>query len=433
MLTGLPKTLSALLMPGGLILLAAVGYLRPQGLPVWLEQPVAAFPYFVLAFGLVFGWYFSSVRVILSLLVLSSADRALIAFPAAGPDPHALGRIIFAATAVLLPLNLLAFSILKEEGTTTMRGGIRILAVLIQPFLLLWLCAPERRDLAAALEMPYLPWLPTAWTPLPQAALVAFAVAGLLHLVRFTLRRDPLDAGAAWALGAAFLAYHGARFGWRPTNFFAAAGLILFVALIQSCYQRTYRDDLTGIAGRVAYQEATSQLGKRFAVAVLSIDQLKAYGNAHGKAVAEQILKSAAPKVQAACQRGHVFRVSGEELTMLFSDQTALDALVALDNVRKTVGQMSLFLRGRDRVWEDSRGTSRPGGRDRELPVTVSIGVADSSPDSESFGAVIKSAYRALYEAKAAGGNVVKRGIVSPEPLRRAQSTAGRIIPSGEY
>jgi hypothetical protein len=58
MLSLLWKSILAVLFPGGLIFLIAIGFLRPQGLPIWLQQPIAALPYIVLTFGLIFGWYF---------------------------------------------------------------------------------------------------------------------------------------------------------------------------------------------------------------------------------------------------------------------------------------------------------------------------------------------------------------------------------------
>ena len=426
------RTTSAFFIPGGLILLAAIGFLRPQGLPSWLHQPIAAFPFVVLAFGLIFGWYLSYARMIFSLLALAFADRTLLLFPVMGSDPSPLNHTIFSITAFLLPLNLLTFSILKDNTTSTFRSAISLIVVLVQPFLVLWLCKPEQQDFAAVFQLTYVSWISTSWTRIPQAALLMLFVAGLMHLVRFTIKRDPFDGGSAWAITAVFFAFHGQQLGWQSTNFFATAGLILFVSLIQSSYQRTYRDDLTGIAGRLAYEEATAQAGKQFALAVLSIDQLKAYANTHGKSVAEQILKLVAPKVQANCQGGRVFRISGEELTLLFTNQSAVETLVALEQVRKAVETVALYLRGRDRVWEDRRGTRSPGSKDRELPLSVSIGVAGKSEESATLNLVIKSAYRALYDAKAAGGNVVKRGVVVA-PIRRPNGPSGRIIATEEY
>jgi len=427
------RSIFAFVVPGGLVLLTAVGFLRPGGLPPWMQQPVSAVPYIVLAFGFAFGWLLSSTRVLLSFLILALVDRALSAFSTTGVGPAAMSHPIFAVTAFLLPLNLLALSLLKEEIAPLLRAAGYVILVLAESFVVLWLCHPERSDIAAAFQQALVSRLTAEWTPIPQPALLAFGVAAAIQLVRFVLRRDPLEAGSFWTLAAIFVAYHGERYGWHPTNFFAAGGLTLFLGLLQSAYQRTYRDELTGIAGRTAYDEAIGQLGKRFSLAVLAVDQLKFHTNVHGKTVGEQILRLIAPKVQASCRGGRVFRVSGEELTLLFPNHSAVETLAALETLRKMVESTSLILCGRDRVREDARERSKMGATDCRLPVTVSAGVAEKVEDIASVGLVLKAAYRALYEAKLTGGNVVKRGSVASEPARRSSSNSGRIVASGEY
>lgn len=427
------KSFLTVLFPGGLIFLVAIGFLRPQGHPMWLQQPIAALPYIVLAFGLIFGWYFASSRMILSLLILALADRALVLLPSSGADQESGSQTMVAITAFLVPLNLLAFSILKEDFLSTFRVVTRVLLVLTQPFLLLWLCLPDQHILASSFTQEFIPALYMEWTPIPQPALIAFAIALLLHVIRFALHRNPLEGGAIWALCAVFVAYHTTRYGWQPTNFFMAAGLILFVTLLQSFYQQTYRDELTGIPGRLAYDEAIGQLGKRFSVAVIGIDQLTQYANIHGKSVSNQILKRAAPRIQAVCSGGQIFRTTGEEFTVLFPGKSATETLSTLDTVRKSVEAIGLFLRGRDRVWEKQRGTKEGGTRDRALPITLSIGVAEKLNDSATLTLVIKSAYRGLYEAKGIGGNVVKRGLEASVPARQSPAGTGRIVASEEY
>jgi len=269
----------------------------------------------------------------------------------------------------------------------------------------------------------YIPDWSTAWTPVPQAGLLAFLLSILLLAFRFALRRRRMDGGAAWALAPGFVAYHGTQLGWAPDNFFAAGGIIVFFSLLQEKYQDTYRDELTGISGRLAYEEAAAQLAKRYAVAVLAIDQLNVYAGAHGKPVVEQILKLTAPKVQATCLEGRVFRVSGEELVLLYAGQSALGALVELEQIRKTIQSTSLVLYDACRV----REMASSDGTRCVLSITASIGVAFSSMEDATPAVVIKAAYRALYEAKAGGGNAVKRGgetNPSFRPSRRRPLTA---------
>jgi diguanylate cyclase (GGDEF)-like protein len=399
---------------------------------MWMQQPIGALPYIVLTFGFIFGWYFSSSRMILSLLVLTLAAQAPVLFPATGADQAAINQTLVAVTAFLVPLNLLGFSIIKENSLSTLHGVTPVILVLVQP-LLLWFCLAGQHDLASAFTWEYVPSQYTDWTPIPQAALFAFAIALLLHFIRFVLHRDPLEGGAIWALLAVFTAYHTSHYGWQSTNFFMTAGLILFVTLLQSFYQRTYRDELTGIPGPLAYDEAIGQLGKRFSVAVVSIDQLTRYANTHGKSVSEQILKLVAPRIQAACSGGQIFRTTGEELTLLFSGKSTTESLHSLETIRKTVEAISLYLRGSDRVWESHRGIKKAGSQDRELPITLSIGVGEKLNDGATLSLVIKSAYHALYEAKGTGGNVVKRGPAASVPPRGSHTESGRIVPSGEY
>ena len=426
MLYRLLQPLTTFVFPGGLLFLAAVGFLRPHGLPAWCQAPVAALPYLALGFGLVFGWYFGSIRMLLSLLALTFANQAWAAWPLE-QDPTSVSHTVFAAATFLLPLNFLAFSILKEEAIGTVRAALRLLLLLLQPFVVLWLCDPANHDMAAALTTVPGGW-PAAPTPVPLPAMLVFFISGVMHLVRFAIQRHPMDAGATWALAAVFLAYHGTQYGWHPTNFFATAGLILFVSLVQASYQQTYRDPLTGIHGRIAYEEAAAHLGGKFTIAVLAIDQLKAYAGMYGKPVVEQVLKMIAPKVQTACRAGRVFRVSGEELTFLLPRQSALEALAELETIRKTIESTSLFVRDGQRVWDNTGGARGPAEKDQELPVTASIGVADSAVKGATLTLVIKAAYRALYEAKAGGGNVVKRGAMTVGSFRRS---SGRPVPVG--
>ena len=420
------------MIPGGIIYLAAVGFLRPHGLPQWVQGPVHAFPLIVLGFGFFFGWYLSSSRVILSLMVLAGADRALILFPSTGADHSSVGHIVFVATTFLLPLNLIAFSLIKEETISTRRGILPLSVVLVQPFLVLWLSLPEQAGVALSLQRSLVPMLGTEWTALPQPALLAFCGGLLLIGVRFMVEKNPLDGGALWALVASFTAFQGLSYGWSPTNFLSTAGLILFLTLIQASHQRTYRDHLTGALGKLAYEEALAGLGKKYALAVLGIDQLKFYGNQHGKSVSDQLLRLLAPKIMAVAGTAKVYRLAGDEFTILYPRKIANETLAELETIRKAVEQTILFLHGRHQVWE-GKVTSRAESDDGRLEVTASIGLAETEDTQASIGLVTKAAYRALYEAKGEGGNIVRRGFLIDDTKQSAHGETGRIVAYNEF
>ncbi len=426
------RLMGAFLNPGGIVFLLAIAFLRPQGLPQWVQGPVQSLPLIVLAFGLFFGWYLSSSRLILSLIVLALADRAVVLFSPIDLDPLSPGPVIFSATTLLVPLDLLALSIIKEEATSTWRGVLRLLWFLSQPFLVLWLCLPEQSGFAYSLQQLMFPTLRTSWTPIPQPALIAFGGAVLLVGVRFIVQHNPLDAGVFWALIASFTAFQGLSYGWSSSNFFSAGGLTLFLTLIQASHRRVYRDELTGVLGRSAYEEAVAGLGGKYTVAVLGIDQLKQYGNRHGRSVTEQVLRLIAPKISAVSRSAKVYRLAGEEFTILFPRKTATGTVADLDAMRRSVEETTLYLCGRDRVRE-SRGSLHMRANDELLVVTASIGLAEAGYSSSSLSLVTRAAYRALYEAKILGGNLVKRGAVVVDVPKLSTVETGHIVAYSEF
>lgn len=426
------KSLFAFVVPGGVILLAAIGFLRPGSLPPGVHGPVQAFPFIVLAFGLFFGWFLSSSRLVLSLIVLVFADCAVMLVSPTETDPGSIGRLMFSAAAFLVPLNLLASSLIKVDPPSPWSSALRLAFILIQPLMMLVMVRSDRAGLARVFQAPLIPIPEVGWTDLPQPALVAFALAMLLVGGRYVVEKNPMDSGTVWALLAAFVAFQKHNEGWPPTSFFSAAGLILFLAFLQAWHQRSYRDELTGIPGKQAYEEAVANLGKKFVLAVVGIDQLKQFQNQHGKSVSDQVLRLVAPKVMAVCGSGKMFRLAGEELTVVFSRKTAGETLAALEAIRKVVEQMTLYLGRGDRVLEGRRSL-RPRSGQEELVITASIGLAETADTGTPLDMVTKAAYRALYEAKAAGGNQVRRGSVLLENQKPAYAETGRIVAYSEY
>jgi diguanylate cyclase (GGDEF)-like protein len=414
----------------------AIGFLRPHGLPAWVQGPVSALPVIVLGFGIVFGWYLSSSRLIFSLLVLVCLDRGIVWLAPTDSSPGAPGPVLFAIATFLAPLNLLALSLVKEGNVSSWRGLLSLLLVLSQPLFVLWVSLSGQTDLTslltAAFQLPLIPLSISEWTPLPQPTVLAFGSALLLLTARFLLYYDPLDGGAVWALLTTFFAVHGIQYGWNHTNFLAAAGLTLFLSLVQASHQRSYRDELTGALGRLAYDETVAWRGEKYVVAIVGVDQLKQYQNQYGKTVAEQVLRLVAPKIMATAGSGKVFRLTGDEFTAVFYSRAAIDTLATLEQIRKAVGQTTLRLRKQTRVWEGSR-SSTPRSKDIALPVTLSIGVAEPTAPHLSLTLVTKAAYRALYEAKGEGGNMVKRGTIRITSANTAPSHTGRIVAYSEF
>src|SRR6266576_5087387 len=95
------KTWLALVTPEGLLLLATVLALRLEAVQDALPSFARFYPYAVFIVGALLAWRFQRSRLLFALIVLALASSGLQLRGAGGA-----GLVLFAATALLLPLNL---------------------------------------------------------------------------------------------------------------------------------------------------------------------------------------------------------------------------------------------------------------------------------------------------------------------------------------
>ena len=390
---------ASFVLPDGLLVVAAVGFLRPGGLPDVMLPLEQACAYLVFAVGILLGLYVRHSRILFAMVILALADRALVHLAAGAAASADVGRIMFNAVSLLLPLNLLA--LITERRLLISREFVRLVLVFLQVFLVSWLGLPENADVAATLESSFVAPRYTAWTPVAQPPLLAFGAALALHAVRFASYRNPMDRGFFWALVAAFLALHGTRAGWPPTNFLATGGLILIVAAYGEIYQTTYYDELTGMRGRPYWDQAVAHLGSRYTIAVIDIDGMKHLNDTQGYAVGDQILRMVARKVTHLSGDGKAFRFGGNRFGVIFHDQSVADALPRLEELRKAVAASPVTLPGRRRLF-------RKPDPPTQVSVTVSIGAAERDERRTTPEQVLKAVDVALARAKHEGHNLVR-------------------------
>jgi diguanylate cyclase (GGDEF)-like protein len=393
--------LPSFFFPDCLLVLAALGFLRPGGLPAMRLPLEPAFAYLVLVAGVLLGLYLRHSRILFALLLMALADRALLHLAAGSAASSDVGRIMFNAVALLLPLNLLALSLIRERHLLISREIVRLVLVLLQVFFVSWIGLPENEAIAASLESPFIDPRYTAWTPLAQPALVAFGAALALQAARFASYRNPVDRGFFWALASVFIALHGTRAGWSPTNFLATAGLILIIAAYAEVYRSTYYDELTGLRGRVALDQALFNLGSRYAVALIDVDRLKHINNTHGYPAGDQALRMVAMKIAAMPGDGATFRDDRNKFFAVFPGKSATEVAPLLEDLRKTVEASPVTPPARRRLF-------RKADQPANIPVTISVGIAERDERRTTSEQVVKSAEVALARAKSIGGNQVK-------------------------
>ena len=401
------RSLTTLCLPGGLLVLVGLLLFRPGVLPDVLQPYVQAYPYAVFGVGVVMAWYFNRTRIVFALLILAVAGLALYRVGGGYAEADPVSRVVFAAVAILLPLNLAAFAVLKERGLFTARGVSRVVAIAAQvvavdlTIRLDWSAAHEWLTYALTDE-----WL-KAWTSLPQASQAAFGIAAAFLTARCILWRDPIETGFLWALMSAFAALQGMRWGWAPPSFLATGGLALVWALVETTYRMAYYDELTGLPGRRALNEALLRVGSRYAVAMVDVDHFKRLNDVFGHEVGDQALRMVAGRLSRITGGGKPFRYGGEEFVVLFARATAAEAVPHLEAARRAIADSSFILRGPRRPRKKPAASKPPGGPQVAVSLTISIGLAE--PDQRKGNAnpqqVLRAADKALYRAKGAGRN----------------------------
>lgn len=377
-----------------------------------VESVPAYLPYGAALIGVLLGWRFHRTRAVFALIVLALAYWAVSDAVTGEPGPDPAGQILYPAVAVLLPLNLLLIAWFGERGLVSVIGLARLALIAFQAGLvavLVWAAVPDvQADLAELLHRRLLPRAFDLWTHLPQPALIAFAVAGLILTGRAVLRPGPLEAALLMALIAAGVGLHHVAAAPVPELYLTAAMAAVTLAVVQESYHMAFLDDLTGLPGRRALAQEMKRLRGDYAVAMVDVDHFKKFNDRYGHDTGDQVLKMVAGCLSRA-QGAKAYRYGGEEFTLLYPGLDAKAACEALDEVRLGVEERRFRLRGKDRPKRPTRGARRRrAGRKDGLSVTVSIGVAPRGLGGERPEEVLKAADHALYGAKRAGRNRVK-------------------------
>ncbi len=393
---------------GTLLLLVTLGLQRLETLPDSVLPFIRVYPYTVFATGLFVAWFFARSRILFALLILAVADRALLQFSAGDAAAGDLGRTVFNAVALLLPLNLVAFAIITDRGLLSLRSLVHMAPLPLQILLVAWVCRPDQRELAAWLAYSIVDAQFVTWIHLPLPALVAFGLAFVLQVVRVFRYATPIETGFLWTVIATFLALSGGGAGEHSTIYFATAGLILVVSMLQISHRMAYYDELTDLPGRRALIEKLVRTGRRYAVALVDIDHFKQVNDVYGHDVGDQVLRMVAAKIDWVTGGGKAFRYGGEEFAVLFTGKPLHEIRRHLEALRKTIEATPFVLRSPNRPEEKPDEPIVSEEPRTVLSITVSIGVAEWSEHREDHGEVIKAADKALYRAKEEGRNRVR-------------------------
>jgi len=382
-------------------------------------------PYAVLAAGALMGWRYNNMG-----LVTGSGILALSYFITLHFSPGQSSNTYFEAYIFLFPLNMVMCSILIKRYIFTFRSLLILFCISFQIIIIVILCG--RVDFSSSVIVSKFDGLvPFAsirlddfsrgfqsflkmenlivFRQIPTPAIFSFLISIIYLSIRFLKNRDILIAGYIGALAAVFLSAAANQPEPASVVFHITAGLILIVTNIEASFFMAYNDELTGLPGRRSLNESLMNLGKAYAIAMMDIDHFKKFNDTYGHKTGDDVLKAVAARLKEISGRAKVFRYGGEEFTAVFPGKSVKESFPHLESFRKNLESSKFVVRLKSR--KSSTPTKRgqgPTARQKQVRITISIGVAQPDKKHPTPEKVIKAADKALYKAKRSGRNRVR-------------------------
>lgn len=395
------RVLVTFFLPGGLFFLAAVLAVHFDLLGPWLPKAVKISPYALLIVGVLLAWRFHRSRLAFVILILTLYERTLHYFASIGD-----GKAVLYSAAVLLPLNIALFYLVKERGIFNLRGLSRFFFILVQPAAVAFLLR-MRPDLFQYLDYRFIDRPLAPYLHLPQPAMLINGLIILIFLIGALIKRKPVICGFFWALLAILAAFHSGGAGSIATFYFSVAGGIIILSVLETAYAMAFRDELTGLPARRALNNTLLGLGSRYTIAMLDIDFFKKFNDRYGHDVGDQVLCMVASHLARVGGNGKPFRYGGEEFTIVFPGKSREEAASSLERLRESIAGARFALRGRNRPRKKPGKAKKSKKHPKTVSVTISIGAAEPDGNHTSPAQVIKAADQALYRAKKKGRNRV--------------------------
>lgn len=213
------------------------------------------------------------------------------------------------------------------------------------------------------------------------------------------------------------LAQHGYRIG--DTGYSSVRETLLRLnRQLEDVLEAAKRDPLTGLYNRAHFESAlrhriehANRRTDTLAVAMIDIDGFKGVNDTQGHGMGDRALRQVGRLLAGQARDTDVVaRYGGDEFAWLMPGTTVEAALAVADRIR--------------RLAQDLR-------EEMDLPISLSLGIAACPQDAVSMTDLIDFADAAMYAAKDAGGNQVRRYIAAEDHRSGSQKRARKPRPRG--
>lgn len=379
-------------------------YFLIKNIPSFTPPVILVFkysPYVIFGLGIILSIRFNQGRVFLIILLLSLSHLFLNYYLEFSISVTTYSQVLYSLMCLLIPLNIVIISHLKERGLFSLWGKIRIALILIELFLIYIIAVSNHSSIQKILNYKFIN-LPFENKIISQTALLIFLFTLIFLIIKAFVKNSVFEVRLLGVIASIFTALFFINDKIPFSIYLSAAGLMLIIGIIEDSYSMAYLDELTGIPSRRALRENLMKLGNKYVIAMVDIDFFKKFNDKYGHDVGDDVLKLVASNLVKVTGGGKAFRYGGEEFTILFPGKSISDVLPHLENLREQVSKAGY-----------TRKPSKAQNSKRENPnqlfVTISIGVCEKNNIYKDPNDVIKGADKALYRAKKKGRNCVSK------------------------
>lgn len=400
------RLVSVTILP--IVLLSSSYFFLPQlekPLPHVLQLLLPYLPFIIFIVGMGLSWIFHHSREFNIFLLLTVIYISLSKY-IWNPDLKVDSQLAFLLLVALIPINYLLNFLLKERGILNQFGIRRFVLLAIQLYCIAWMLEHPYPALKEFLILSYFKYDILSLTSITQPLIAAILISGLIILFKLLQTSSILISGIFSSLIAITTAIHFYQQPQLATIFIILAGLLIIISIIINAYSLAYLDELTNLPSRRAMVQNISTLGKRYSIAMVDVDHFKKFNDKYGHDIGDQVLKKLASQLRQV-RGGKAFRYGGEEFTIIFPNKNLSEAQIFCLELCKNVENSPFMLRNKKRPKIIKENTKKKQRDATPLTITISIGLAERSPELATADEVIKQADKALYKAKKNGRNQV--------------------------
>jgi diguanylate cyclase (GGDEF)-like protein len=390
-MNNIKKIVKFLSLPMVLIIAATILFLNISSLPTSTIFILQYISYIIFIIGMLLGLRFNKSKVFFLCLVLGISQLFQ-----SNEFTYTSDILSF-----LLPINILLFSMFKERGFITNWGKLKF-ALIGAQFVFAWLLLiPQNADFGSFIYYKLIHFDFIDRVPIPQLSILLFLFVFLAFVTKLYLNATLMNSSL---IGVVVVTFIGLLLKDRLLGlnlFYAMAGIMLVIGVVESSYFMAYLDELTGIPARRALKESMMKLGGKYTIAMIDIDFFKKFNDTYGHNTGDEVLQMVASSLGQVAGGGKAFRFGGEEFTILFANKTREEVIPSLEELRKNIANQKHAYRKKKKVAGKDKVVSK------QLGVTISIGVAEKTENYKTAEEVLKAADKALYKAKKNGRNCV--------------------------